>query len=239
MIRTVFTMITIIVMTFLCGLMVIFLWPFGSYNIVTNKTALLWAKSILWAAGTKVEVYGLDKIDLKKSFVFVGNHQSHFDVLAAFSILPLTVRYIAKKELFRFPIFGWAMTAAGIIKVDRSNREKAIKSIEKAAETIKKGVSIIMFPEGTRSSDGEIHKFKKGAFVLATKSNVPIVPISISGTRRILEKHSLKLNPGKVKIVISDPVDSSNYKLEDRDQFATDVRQIIIDNFDKNFNQEK
>ena len=137
--------------------------------------------------------------------------------------------------LFRIPFFGWAMAAAGIIKVDRSNREKAIKSIERAGESIKKGVSVILFPEGTRSPDGDIHTFKKGAFVLALKSGVPIVPISISGTRRILEKHSLSLNPGTVKIVISEPIDSSNYKLEEREKFASDVRHVIINNFDKNF----
>lgn len=239
MVRIVFTMIVIAVMTFLCGLLLILLWPFGSYNVVSNKTALIWAKSILWAAGTKVDVNGLENIDFKKSYVFISNHQSHFDVLAAFSILPMTVRYIAKKELFRIPIFGWAMTAAGIIKVDRSNREKAIRSVEKAAETIKHGVSIVMFPEGTRSHDGEIHQFKKGAFVLALKSGVPVVPISISGTRNILEKHSLRLNPGTVKIVISDPIESSKYKYENRNQFAEDARQVIINNYDKNFNQDK
>lgn len=239
MVRIVFTMIVIAVMTFLCGLLLILLWPFGSYNVVSNKTALIWAKSILWAAGTKVDVNGLENIDFKKSYVFAGNHQSHIDVVAVFSILPLTVRYIAKKELFRIPFFGWAMAASGTIKVDRSNREKALKSIERAGELIKKGVSVILFPEGTRSSDGEIHAFKKGAFVLATKSGVPVVPISISGTRRILEKHSLSLNPGTVKIVISEPIDSSNYKLEEREKFASDVRQVVINNFDKNFKQEK
>jgi len=235
MIRTIFTMIVVIVMTFLCGLIIILLYPFGSYNKVTNKLALIWAKSIVWSAGAKIELHGLEKIDFNKSYVFAGNHQSHIDVVAVFSILPLTVRYIAKKELFRIPFFGWAMAAAGIIKVDRSNREKAIKSIDKAGESIKKGVSVILFPEGTRSPDGEIHAFKKGAFVLATKSGVPIVPISISGTRRILEKHSLSLNPGTVKIVISEPIESSIYKLEERDKFVNDVRQVIINNFDKNF----
>jgi len=235
MIRTIFTILVVIVMTFLCGLIIILLYPFGSYNKMTNKLALIWAKSIVWSAGAKIELHGLDKIDFNKSYVFAGNHQSHIDVVAVFSILPLTVRYIAKKELFRIPFFGWAMAAAGIIKVDRSNREKAIKSIDKAGESIKKGVSVILFPEGTRSPDGEIHAFKKGAFVLATKSGVPIVPISISGTRRILEKHSLSLNPGTVKIVISEPIDSSKYKLEEREKFASDVRQVIINNFDKNF----
>ena len=210
-----FTMLVVAVMTFLCGLIIILLYPFGPYNKVTNKTSLIWAKSIVWAAGAKIEVHGLEKIDFNKSYVFAGNHQSHIDVVAVFSILPLTVRYIAKKELFRIPFFGWAMAAAGIIKVDRSNREKAIKSIERAGESIKNGVSVILFPEGTRSPDGEIHAFKKGAFVLAIKSGVPVVPISISGTRRILEKHSLSLNPGTVKIVISEPIDSSKYNLEE------------------------
>ena len=223
--------------TLIAGLIIIVLYPFGSYNKVTNKTALIWSKSIVWAAGAKIELHGLDKIDFNKSYVFAGNHQSHIDVVAVFSILPLTVRYIAKKELFRIPLFGWAMSAAGTIKVDRSNREKAIKSIETAGETIKKGVSVILFPEGTRSPDGEIHAFKKGAFVLASKSSVPVVPISISGTRNILKKHSLRLTPGKVKIVISDPIDSSKYKLDDREKFASDVRQVIIKNFDKDFNE--
>lgn len=187
MIRTIFTIIVVIVMTFLCATLIIIIYPFGSYNIVTNKTALIWSKSIVWAAGAKIELHGLDKIDFSKSYVFAGNHQSHIDVVVVFSILPLTVRYIAKKELFKIPLFGWAMSAAGTIKVDRSNKEKAIRSIEKAGETIKKGVSVILFPEGTRSPDGKIHAFKKGAFVLASKSGVPVVPISISGTRNILK----------------------------------------------------
>jgi 1-acyl-sn-glycerol-3-phosphate acyltransferase len=228
-------MLVIFFATTICGTLVILFYPFGSYNKITNKTALIWAKSILWAAGTKVEVVGLDKIDFTKSYVFAGNHQSHIDVLAVFSILDMTVRYIAKKELFKIPLFGWAMTAAGNIKVDRSNREKAIKSIEKAGESIRNGVSVILFPEGTRSPDGEIHDFKKGAFVLAMKSGVPVVPISISGTRKILEKHSLKLNPGTVKIVISDPIESTKYKMEEREKFANDVKQIIIKNFDKDY----
>jgi 1-acyl-sn-glycerol-3-phosphate acyltransferase len=239
MIRTLFTMLVIVIMTTICGLSVILLYPFGSYNRITNKTALIWAKSILWAAGIKVQTEGLEKIDLKKSYVFTANHQSHMDVLAVFSILQLTVRYIAKKELFRIPLFGWAMAAAGNIKVDRSNREKAIKSIEQAGESIRKGVSVILFPEGTRSPDGKIHAFKKGAFVLAMKSGVPVVPISISGTRKILKKHSLKLTPGTVKIVVSDPIISSKYKIDEREKFAKEVRQIIINNFDPEFRQEK
>lgn len=235
MIRIAFAMIVLVVMTLLCGITVIILYPFGPYNFLTNKIAQIWAKSLVLAAGAKIELYGMDHIDLNKSYVFTGNHQSHIDVVAVFSILPLTVRYIAKKELFKFPVFGWAMSAAGIIKVDRSNREKAIKSIEKAGQTIKNGVSVILFPEGTRSSDGEIHAFKKGAFVLASKSKVPVIPISISGTRNILKKHSLSLKPGKVKIVFSKPIESTNYNMDDREKFANDVRKVIIENYDKNF----
>lgn len=230
-------MIVIVIMTILCGILVILLYPWGPYNKVTNGAAKLWANSILLSAGTKIEVVGLNKIDLNKQYIFVGNHQSHFDVLSAFSVLPLTIRYIAKKELFRIPLFGWAMTAAGVIKVDRSDREKAIKSIEKAIETIKKGVSIMMFPEGTRSSDGKIHKFKKGAFVMAIKGQIPVVPVSISGTRNILKKHSWRLNPGKVKVVISDPIYPSKYTYDNRELFAADTRKAIINNFDSNYNR--
>ncbi len=237
MIRSVITFIVILMMTFFCGVLIILLWPFGSYNLITNNLALIWARTILFFAGTKLEITGLEKVDKKKPYIFVGNHQSHFDVLSAFSVLPQPIRFIAKKELFKFPIFGWAMTAAGTIKVDRSNREKALKSIETAIETIKKGVSIIVFPEGTRSHDGEIHKFKKGAFVMAINGEIPIVPVTISGARYILKKHSMKLKPGKVKIEISDPVDPSLYSYEKRNQFADDVRKIIINKFDSNYNK--
>lgn len=237
MVRTFITMIAILVMTFICGVLIILLWPFGQYNIITNYLALIWARTILFFAGTKLEVEGLEKIDKNRPYIFVGNHQSHFDVLSAFSVLPQPVRYIAKKELFKFPIFGWAMMAAGIIKVDRSNREKALKSIDTAVETIKKGVSITIFPEGTRSHDGNIHKFKKGAFVMAMKGQIPIVPVAISGARYILKKHSLRLKPGKVKIIILDPIDPSNYDYESRDKYAEDTRQIIINNFDINYNK--
>jgi len=236
MIRTFFTMIVIIVMTFLCGTFIILICPFGKYNRLTNATARVWAKSILLTAGTKVETYGLEKIDVSKPHIFVGNHQSHFDVLSTFSILPVTARFVAKKELFKFPVFGWAMTAAGIIKIDRANREKSLKSIEKAIQTIKNGVSVILFPEGTRSHDGEINSFKKGAFVMSVKGQIPIVPLSISGTRYILKKHSIKLKPGKVKIIVCDPIDPSVYNYQSREQFAEDVRQIIINNFDSEYN---
>jgi 1-acyl-sn-glycerol-3-phosphate acyltransferase len=179
----------------------------------------------------------LDEIDRKKSYIFIGNHQSHFDVLSVFSALPLTVRFMAKKELFKIPVFGWSLYASGTIRIDRSNRERAITSMNNALDRINKGVSVVVFPEGTRSEDGNIRRFKKGGFVLAIKGGIPIVPVSISGSRFILPKNSIRIHPGEIKIVISDPIHTKNYGYQEREKLSNDVRNIIVENYDEHYNE--
>ncbi|MCK5344252.1 MAG: 1-acyl-sn-glycerol-3-phosphate acyltransferase, partial [Candidatus Heimdallarchaeota archaeon] len=179
----------------------------------------------------------LDKIDREKNYIFIGNHKSHFDVLAVFSVLPLTARFMAKKELYKIPVFGWALTATGTIKIDRSNREQSIKSMNNAVERIKRGVSIVVFPEGTRINDDNISSFKKGGFVLAIKGGIPIVPISISGSRFILPKHSGRVHAGKIKIVFDDPASTKEYSYQDREKLIEKVRNNIIKNFEKHYNE--
>jgi 1-acyl-sn-glycerol-3-phosphate acyltransferase len=144
---------------------------------------------------------------------------------------------MAKKELFKIPIFGWSLYASGTIRIDRSNRERAIQSMNNALDRIKRGVSVVVFPEGTRSEDGKIRDFKKGGFVLAIKGGITIVPISISGSRFILRKNSLRFHPGNIKIVISDPIQTKNYGYQERRKLSDKVRKIIIDNYDEHYNE--
>ena len=148
MIRTIFTFISVIIMTLICSSLATIFGLFGPYSIIVYYIAKIWTNSILFAAGVKLHVEGLEKIDPKKSYIFIGNHQSHFDVLSVFSALPLTVRFMAKKELFKIPIFGWSLYASGTIRIDRSNRQKAISSMNNALDRINRGVSVVVFPEG-------------------------------------------------------------------------------------------
>lgn len=197
-----------------------------------HKIANIWAKILLLISNTKVEVIGKENILQGQPQIFMANHQSDFDILIVLGHVPGQFRWIAKKELFNIPIFGAAMKTAGYIEIDRNNHEKAMQSMDEAALRIREGKSVMTFPEGTRSRDGEIKAFKQGTFHLAIKSGVPIIPISIIGSGRIMPKRSLKVTPGKVKLVIGKPIEVQNYGLENRHELINNVRNIIIKNYD-------
>ena len=153
--------------------------------------ARIWGNVNLWAAGVKVDIKGLENIDKHGPYIFVSNHQGWFDIFTALGKLPIRFSWLAKAELFKVPILGVAMLRAGYIPIDRKDRRKALAGMNSAAEVIRQGTSVFVFPEGTRSVDGVIRDFKKGVFVLALKSQQPIVPVSISGSYRILPKRQL------------------------------------------------
>jgi 1-acyl-sn-glycerol-3-phosphate acyltransferase len=197
-----------------------------------HKIANLWAKILLLICNTKVEIIGKENILRGKPQVFMANHQSDFDILIVLAHIPGQFRWLVKKELFRIPVFGAAMRSAGYIEIDRNNRERAMQSLDQAALRIREGKSIMAFPEGTRSGFGEIKPFKQGTFYLAIKSGVPIVPISIIGSGEIMPKRSLKIKPGKIKLVIDKPIDVKNITLENRQELITIVRNTIIKNYD-------
>jgi 1-acyl-sn-glycerol-3-phosphate acyltransferase len=197
-----------------------------------HKVASLWSKVLLFICATKVEVIGRENILRGKPQVFMANHQSDFDILITLAHVTCQFRWIAKKELFTIPIFGQAMKAAGYIEIDRQNHEKAMQSLDMAALRIRQGKSVMTFPEGTRSRNGEIKAFKQGTFHLAIQSGVPIVPISIIGSGDIMPKRSLKIKPGKIKLVIDKPIAVEGYTLADRQELIDRVRQVIIKNYD-------
>jgi 1-acyl-sn-glycerol-3-phosphate acyltransferase len=197
-----------------------------------HKIANLWAKILLLIFNTKVEIIGKENILRGKPQIFMANHQSDFDILIVLAHIPGQFRWLVKKELFRIPVFGAAMKSAEYIELDRNDRERAMQSLDQAALRIREGKSIMAFPEGTRSRFGEIKPFKQGTFYLAIKSGVPIVPISIIGSGEIMPKRSLKINPGKIKLVIGKPIDVKNITLENRQELITIVRNTIIKNYD-------
>lgn len=198
-----------------------------------HKVASLWAKILLRLCNARVYVIGRENISQSRPQIFMANHQSDFDILISLAHIPIQFRWIAKKELFAIPVFGAAMRSAGYIEIDRSNHEKAMQGMEEAALKIRAGKSIMTFPEGTRSRDGEIKPFKQGAFHLAIKSGVPIVPVSIIGSGLIMPKRSLKVTPGQIKIVIGKPVDVNSFDLGKCQQLIETVRNEIINNYNE------
>jgi 1-acyl-sn-glycerol-3-phosphate acyltransferase len=197
-----------------------------------HKIANLWARMLLWLTSTRVDVIGKENVHMKKPQIFMANHQSDFDILIVLAHIPGQFRWIAKKELFKIPIFGQAMRNAGYIEIDRQNHEKALKSLDEAAQKIREGKSVVTFPEGTRSRDGKIRPFKQGMFHLAIQAGVPIVPISIIGAHEIMPKRTLKVKPGRITMVIDRPVEVSGYTLETRGELIEKIRHIIVRNLE-------
>lgn len=198
-----------------------------------HRVANLWAKILLRLSNTKVKVIGEENLMRGQPQIFMSNHQSDFDILISLAYVPVQFRWIAKKELFSIPVFGAAMRSAGYIEIDRSNREKAIHSIDEAALSIRRGKSIMTFPEGTRSRDGEIKAFKQGTFYLAIKSGVPIIPVSIIGSGRIMPKRSLRIKSGQIKLVFGKPIEVIDYTIERRHDLIEKVRNEIIKNYNE------
>jgi len=189
--------------------------------------ARIWARCILRTSGVRVEVEGLDNIKPGTPYVYMSNHLSHFDAVSLLTVLPLGVKFLAKKELGRIPFLGWAMYALGYIFVERGNRLKSFKRIDKGVKKVKEGTPVLVFAEGTRSQDGNLQPFKKGGFVMAIKAGVDIIPISISGSRGVLPRGSLRVNPGMVKVVIGSPIPSSDYSLDMKTTLMERVRTAI------------
>lgn len=234
MMRSALLVVLAVAITAFMASMVVILFPLLKYGANSaHRIAKIWARMLLFISGVKADLIGSENIPGGGPYVFMANHQSDFDILLALVYIPGQFRWIVKKELFALPIFGKAMKRAGYIEIDRQNREKALKSLDEAALQVKNGKSLMTFPEGTRSRDGEIRPFKKGLFYLAIQSEVPIIPFSIVGSREIMPRRSLSVSPKKVTIVIDKPIDVRRFSLERRDDLVKEVRDVIVDNFYK------
>jgi|TARA_B100001971_G_scaffold197641_1_gene206547 1-acyl-sn-glycerol-3-phosphate acyltransferase len=219
--------------TFFWGIVIILASVIIHNENFTHNIAKIWAKSILFASRIRVTVTGYSNIDLGRSYIYMSNHQSNFDIPVLLAYLDTQFRWLAKAELFKIPIFGSSMKRAGYISINRSNRRSAFESLKEAARKIRNGVSVLIFPEGTRSRDGNIRAFKKGGFVLAVDSGVPVVPIVIHGTWSIMSKKGIRIKPGNVVIEILKPIETSDYTRKTKDDLMGQVSQAICRSFEK------
>ena len=218
------------VFTLLLGALAFLTFPFDRKGNVIHLYARLWGRLILWASGVKVKIRGLERIAPGRPYIFMANHLSAYDIFVLLSELPVQFRWLAKAELFRIPVLGWAMGTAGYISLDRSEPKKAYRSMEEAARRIREGTSVVIFPEGTRSKDGRLQPFLKGGFTLAVKSQVPIVPVSISGTWEIMPPQSRKVRKGDVEVVVGEPIETKGYTMKEREELMKRVSEAISAN---------
>jgi 1-acyl-sn-glycerol-3-phosphate acyltransferase len=190
--------------------------------------AMPWAKGILYVCGVKVHVRGLENVESRIPRIYLTNHQSAFDTFALLAFLPVHFKFVLKQELMKIPLFGLTMRRAGYIGIDRDDPRKAAKSMRDAAEWIKGGASVVIFPEGTRSVDGEIQDFRTGAFHLALKVGCDVVPVTMNGSYRIMPKKSFRINKGGFTMRIGNPVSSKEYSKKDMGKLMALVRDTMI-----------
>ncbi len=215
------------------ALLVLLAAPLMVYAMLTGDTEVLYrtgiwgVKLVLRASGVRLDVSGRENIPAGRAVVFMPNHQGNCDPPAVISILP-RVRAIAKQEFFRVPILGPAIRLCGFIPVDRKNRERAIEAIEAGVQALKDGHSFLAFPEGTRSADGRLQPLKKGVFVMALEAAAPIVPVSVSGSSRIMRKGKFVIHPGTVRITVHPAIPTAGRSLEDRDEIMDQVRRALL-----------
>ncbi|HHP7236384.1 MAG TPA: lysophospholipid acyltransferase family protein [Desulfobacterales bacterium] len=199
---------------------------------VAHWIARCWGRSILWISRVPVTVNGLANIPSgNASFVFMANHLSNFDIPILLARLPVQFRWLAKRELFDIPLFGRAMRGCGYISIDRGNLHSAIRSLHRAAEIVRNGTAVMIFPEGTRSPDGKIHPFKKGGFVLTVDAGVPIVPLILHGTWHIMPKGRKMVRPRPVTLDVLQPVDTSEYDRRSKEALMDRIKTIMCEHF--------
>lgn len=187
-----------------------------------------WSRRLLEQVGIKVTTHGLELAPASETFVIMSNHQSLYDIPVLFQALRRRVRMVAKTELFRIPVWGGAMRAAGFIEVDRKNREQALAGLARAKTALAEGTSIWIAPEGTRSRSGKLGPFKKGGFHLAIDTGARILPVSVVGTRDVLVAREGTVRAGAaVTVTLSEPIDSNAYGLAKKDELAAAVRESI------------
>lgn len=165
-----------------------------------------WGRGVLRICGLPLSIRGAEGLERERTVVYVSNHASAFDIPAVLAGCPGNVRIVYKKELEKIPIFGWCLKWGAYIAIDRSNRTDAMRSVEDAAQKIRDGDSVLLFAEGTRTADGNLQPFKRGAFNLAVRAGVPVVPLTINGTFAILRKGSFAITPGPVELVLGTPI---------------------------------
>lgn len=227
-----FTDILIYFYTCVCGAASLAGSPFDSHGRWQHGCARLWSRLILATSRVRLEIEGLENLPKSGPAIFCSNHPSAMDIPILFVCLPVEFRFVAKRSLFNIPFLGWHLWRSGHIPVERGQPQKAVKSLDKAAERVRAGCPVVLFPEGHRNRrDGSLGPFKKGSFYLAVRAGVPVVPVTISGSRAVLKPDSLHIRPGKVEVVFHPAISTAGLTVDDVESLSGQVRASILSRF--------
>jgi len=219
----------------LCFFSLMYFWGLVSYvasfcdtsGNLAHRCITGWARTSLALAGLRVHIEGQERLNPQGTYIFMPNHTSFLDTLLAFAYIPYNFRNIIKEEVFSIPLLGAVLRKSGQIPLDRKNPWKALKSLRQAADLLKEGISIVVFPEGTRSPSGEIQELKTALFILPIRSRIPVVPVLIEGTFHALKRGSILLNPVPLRLTFYDPIPADSFEVRDRGVYAEKVRQVL------------
>ena len=227
-----FYLVLLIVNTALLATIVVCLSLFDRNGNLVHYVGRFWSLLNLYLAGTRVKLIGHQNLENNRAYIVMSNHQSLFDVWALIGKLPLQIRWIVKQELRRVPLFGYALERMGHLYIDRKDPRGAYHRIESRAGKLHQGTSFVIFPEGTRSPDGRLQKFRKGGAAMALASGAPILPVTVNGGRFALPKGTLALMPGKIEIIISPPIDPAPFGPDRAGELMDHVKKAIAGNLD-------
>jgi len=186
-----------------------------------------WARLILRTTGVRLTVTGTERVAPRTACIYFSNHESLYDIFVLLSALPGRIRFLAKKSLFSIPVLGWSMAAAGFVAIDRTDPRQAAAAMEKAAERLRGGLSLVVFPEQTRTRTGEMLPFKKGGVLLALRTGLPIVPVGIAGTFPIAQKGAFALRSGPAAVEIGAPIPVAGRTIADRNEILEQSREAV------------
>jgi 1-acyl-sn-glycerol-3-phosphate acyltransferase len=193
-----------------------------------HRCARAWSWLILKTSGVRVAIEGLERLDASRSYVFAANHQSIYDIPILFASLPFQLRILSKDSIGRVPFLGWHLRRTGHVLVDRARPGAGV--VRKMARLVKQGHSLLVFPEGTRSTDGSVARFKGGPFVIALQAGLPVVPITVVGSRHVMFRGQVMVRPGRVTVIVHEPIETTGVPRDAARDFASTVRDIVAAN---------
>jgi len=213
--------------TVVMGTISLLLWPFDRTGELQHACARIWCRMVALTILARIRVHGTEHVRPGQSYVYMANHSSLIDTPALFAYLPYQFKIMAKKGLFYVPFMGWHLWTSGNFPVDRGDARKTARSLRGVIDGLKGGKSLAVFPEGTRTSDGQLQEFKAGTFKIALKAGVPIVPVTIRGTFALLPKTTLAPRPGRVDVFIHEPIDTRQYEDKRLSELIERTKQAI------------
>ena len=227
MLRTIWVALVAVFVTIPLATLVLVIAAIRSTSPAIDAVIRLWARSLVRAAGIKLRAERMETVDRAQRYILIANHYSYFDIPVIIAAVPQPIRFMAKISLFKIPIFGWALARAGFIPIDRKNRRTAVKSFDLAAQRIRKGNTIVVFPEEGRSRNRQMRNFQRGGFLLALKSELPILPLAIDGTYDVYRVAAKRITPGPVTIKVGAPIATAGRSVREKERLAEESRSQI------------